>query len=170
MSFNIAGHRVYLEPNSTLRPNQLNYPVISNYNEPYLNLNNNNRNENGIPYLEGDEVYQILSTYLRSDPTNRIWIRQKLGGAAGLRRLFNMLRVNRIANLGAAASTIQRRYRQRLASRIAVPQVIQTMAPSRNTNTGRKNTKQRTIWRGPRGGLYVLVNGRKTYKFTVATN
>jgi len=59
----------------------------------------------------------------------------------------------------------------------SVPQVLRSMAnvgirvaptnaPSRNTNTGRKNTKQRTIWRGPKGGLYVLVNGRKTYKFT----
>lgn len=31
------------------------------------------------------------------------------------------------------------------------------------TNTGSKNSKGRTIWKGPRGGRYVMQDGRKLY-------
>lgn len=36
-------------------------------------------------------------------------------------------------------------------------------APSMTTNTGAKDSRGRTIWRGPRGGLHVLVNGRRQH-------
>ena len=43
------------------------------------------------------------------------------------------------------------------------------MPPAGATNTGRKNTKGRTIFRGPRGGEYVLgAGGRKIRSFTRA--
>ena len=46
----------------------------------------------------------------------------------------------------------------------AAPQTIrQRMGPEsdKKTNTGRKNADGRTIWRGPRGGAFVMKNGRK---------
>lgn len=33
-----------------------------------------------------------------------------------------------------------------------------------NMNTGRKNAKGRTIFQGPKGGLFVRVKSRKVYK------
>ena len=36
------------------------------------------------------------------------------------------------------------------------------MAPSQ-TNTGKKNMGGRTIWRGARGGHFILINGKKSY-------
>ena len=37
-------------------------------------------------------------------------------------------------------------------------------AKSGNMNTGRKNFKGRSIFQGPRGGLFVRINGRKVYR------
>lgn len=37
-------------------------------------------------------------------------------------------------------------------------------AVKKNTNTGRKNSKGRTIYQGPRGGLFVKAGDRKVYK------
>lgn len=37
-------------------------------------------------------------------------------------------------------------------------------AAKKNLNTGRKNSKGRVIYQGPRGGLFVMVSGRKVYK------
>jgi hypothetical protein len=54
-----------------------------------------------------------------------------------------------------------------------VPQLLRTMANAgvavAPTNAGvEKNRLGRVIHTGPRGGRYILVNGRKTYKFTRA--
>lgn len=37
------------------------------------------------------------------------------------------------------------------------------MAPTKQTskNTGKKDAKGRSIWKGPRGGLYVMSAGKK---------
>ena len=46
----------------------------------------------------------------------------------------------------------------------AAPQTIRQRMGSesdKKTNTGRKNADGRTIWRGPRGGAFVMKNGRK---------
>lgn len=39
-----------------------------------------------------------------------------------------------------------------------------TLAKGGSLNTGRKNFKGRSIFQGPRGGLFVRINGRKVYR------
>lgn len=69
---------------------------------------------------------------------------------------------------GGAGYLAAKRHYDTLARGPAVaPQTIrQRMGPETTktpdkTNTGRKNADGRTIWRGPRGGMFVMKNGRK---------
>jgi len=100
--------------------------------------------------------YMLLRAYLTAQATKQADINALLG-----RYDTNINQIKRNMHIKHVSGST----RNSIAGP-SVPLVIQTNTPSRNTNTGRKNSKKRTIWRGPKGGLYVLVNGRKTYKFT----
>lgn len=56
-----------------------------------------------------------------------------------------------------------------LEGALSTPQQHQNRARYRNgIDTGLRNTRNRPVLEGPKGGRYVMVNGRKTYKFTLA--